>query len=82
MENQESSYLLKMVEQIKSGTKGEPNGVQNSSLGFVGRGEKFAMSFDFKEVTDLVVEGINFDNQHKLPNGGSAQVADRLLKCN
>ena len=71
MENHQPAYLMKMVEQVKSGTKTEPNGNQCCSEGFIGRGEDFAMSFDTKEVTDLAVEGITFDSQHKMQNGGS-----------
>ena len=71
MENHQSAYLMKMVEQVKSGTKAESNGIQDCSGGFIGSGDDFAMSFDTKEVTDLAVEGITFDSLHKMPNGGS-----------
>ena len=76
MENHQSAYLMKMVEQVKSGAKAEPNGTQDCSGGFIGRGDDFAMSFDTKEVTDLAVEGITFDSQHKMQNGGSLLILD------
>ena len=68
-ENQEWAYLLKMVEQTKSNGKSELNGASDSPAGFVGKGADFAMSFDVKDVTDLAIEGISFDNEQKLQNG-------------
>ena len=74
MDNQESAYLLKMVEKAKAGSKAELNGIQDSPAGFIGRGEDFAMSFDTKEVIDLAVEGINFETHNKMQNGRSSNI--------
>lgn len=72
LENHDSAYLLKMVQQTRSGTRGEVNGVQDSSAPYTGRGEDYAMSFDIKDVVDLAIDGIAFDGQHRSQNGGSA----------
>ena len=71
MENHDSAYILKMVQHIKAGNRGEANGVLDSSTSYIGRGEDYAMTFDTKEVVNLAIEGIVFDGQPKLQNGGS-----------
>ena len=71
MENHDSAYLLKMVQQTKFGARGEVNGVQESSASYTGSGEDYAMSFDIKDVVDLAIEGVAFDGQHKSHNGWS-----------
>ena len=71
MENHEPAYILKMVQQIKAGNRGEANGVLDNSTSYIGRGDDYAMTFDTKEVANLAIEGIVFDGQQKLQNGGS-----------
>ena len=71
MENQESAYLLKMVQHSKINARGEPNGVSDSVVEFIGTGEDFAMYFDIKEVVGIDVEGVAFDARPKGPNGES-----------
>lgn len=68
-ESNESTYLLKMVQQLKSVGRGEPNGVQDDSGSLVGVGEDHAMTFDVKDISDLSVEGADIGAQDKLQNG-------------
>ena len=69
MENNESFYILKMVQQIKTIEKSEANGAQDGMGALVGTGEDHTMLFDFTDVTDLAVEGAGLGAQDKLPNG-------------
>ena len=68
MEQHETSYLLKMVQQV-SGPKTETNGVHEVSADYVGIGEDHAMSFDTKEVIELSVEGVSFGGLDRKQNG-------------
>ena len=71
MEN-EPSYLLKMVQQLKHGDKSEgANGIKNSSQDFVGVGDDYSMSFDFKDVVDFAVDGAHISATEKQPNGNN-----------
>lgn len=67
MEGSESSYLLKMVQQIKN--RSEANGVKEGSEEYTGIGDDHSMSFDVKDVMDLAVEGIVFNHPNKLSTG-------------
>lgn len=67
MDNQDSAYLLKMVKQIPE--KGEVNGIKDSLNDYIGVGDDHAMAFDLKEVIDLAVEGVVFNNRDKPQNG-------------
>ena len=69
METNESSYLLKMVQQLKSVGKSEANGVQDEYEILVGVGEDHAMTFDIKDVSGLNVEGVDISSNEKLQNG-------------
>ena len=69
MESNESSYLLKMVQQLKSAGKNEVNGVQDEFEMLVGVGEDHAMTFDIKDVSGLTVEGVGMVANEKLQNG-------------
>ncbi|KAI4164474.1 MAG: hypothetical protein LQ342_001787 [Letrouitia transgressa] len=69
MEINESNYLLKMVQKIKSGVKTEANTVPELLNEYTGVGEDHAMSFDLKDVVDLAVEGATFDGRDKPQNG-------------
>jgi len=69
IEGPESAYLLKMVQQIKSGSKGDVNGSQENSGDYVGAGDDYAMTFDVKDVVDLAVEGDLVGTQTKMQNG-------------
>ena len=69
MEN-EPAYLLKMVQQNKHVDKNEGvNGVRDVIKEFVGFGEDYSMSFDFKDVVDFAVEGATHFAQEKQQNG-------------
>lgn len=69
MEINESNYLLKMVQKIKSGVKTEANTGPELLNEYTGVGEDHAMSFDLKDVIDLAVEGATFDGRDKSQNG-------------
>lgn len=77
MDKSEPEYLLKMVQQVRAGHKGDANGVRETSRDFIGFGEDHAMSFKMKEVVDFAVEGIPINNQDRRPNGWS--LADHIL---
>ncbi len=69
MEN-EPACLLKMVQQVKHGDKGEgANGIREPSKEFIGVGDDFAMTFDMKNVVDISVEGAPGLSQEKQLNG-------------
>ena len=69
MENHEPTYLLKMVQQVRSSNKGENNGSQDSLGEYMGIGEEHSMSFDIKEVASLAVDDVTFDHREKTQNG-------------
>ncbi|MCJ1271313.1 hypothetical protein MMC22_011213 [Lobaria immixta] len=69
LEGHESNYLLKMVQQSTS--RGETNGVKDVSEDYIGVGDEHAMTFDFKEVIHLAVEGVGFGSQDDSQNGSS-----------
>ncbi|KAL9033636.1 MAG: hypothetical protein Q9214_007419, partial [Letrouitia sp. 1 TL-2023] len=69
MEINESNYLLKMVQKIKSGVKSEANTGPEPLNEYTGIGEDHAMSFDLKDVVDLAVEGATFAGRDKPQNG-------------
>lgn len=71
MENNESMYMLKMVQQIRTSEKNEVNGAQDDMGAFVGVGEDHTMLFDFRDVTDLAVEGVGLGTQDKHQNGNN-----------
>lgn len=58
-----------MVQKIQVGEKAESNGDREHQSEYVGFGENHAMSFDMKDVIDLAVEGVTFDNRDKSLNG-------------
>lgn len=67
MENQESSYLLKMVQQLVG--RGETNGVKDVSEDYIGVGDEHAMTFDIKDVIHLAVEDVGFNVRDDSQNG-------------
>ena len=69
MENNESIYILKMVQQIKTTDKSEVNGAQSDMGAFVGVGEDHTMLFDIQHVADLAVESVVIGVQDKHQNG-------------
>lgn len=69
MENNESTYLLKMVQQIKTIEKGEINGTQDDVRSFLGVDKDHTMLFDVQDVTDLAVEGASIGAENKHQNG-------------
>ena len=69
VENHEPSYLLKMVQQVRSSSKSEVNGNQEASGEYIGIGDDHSMSFDIKEVADLAVDNVTFDHRDKTQNG-------------
>ena len=76
-ENNESSYVLKMVQQIKTTEKSEANGAQDDMGIYVGVGEDHTVLFDIQDVADLAVEGVGLGaqdkHQHQNGNNLSAQ---------
>lgn len=71
LEHNESTYILKMVQQIKTTEKSEVNGTQDEMGAFVGVGEDHTMLFDIHDVTDLAVEGVGLGAQDKHQNGST-----------
>lgn len=71
LEHNESTYILKMVQQIKTTEKSEVNGTQDEMGAFVGVGEDHTMLFDIHDVTDLAVEGVGLGAQDKHQNGNN-----------
>ena len=69
MESNESTCLLKMVQRLKSAGRGEANGVREDTEVFMGVGEDHTVSFDFKDISGLTVEGVDLGAQDKLLNG-------------
>ena len=75
MENNESTYMLKMVQQIKTIEKGEVNGTQDYMGNLVGVGEDHTMLFNIPDVTDLAVDGVGLSVQDKHQNGKNLSMA-------
>lgn len=71
-ENNETTYILKMVQQIKTMEKSEVNGARDDLGAFVGVGDDHTMIFDIQDVTDLAVEGVGLGTQDKHQNGPTA----------
>ena len=69
VETNEPSYLLKMVQQVRSGNKSEVNGNQETLGEYIGLGDDHSMSFDIKEVADLAVDNVTLDHREKAQNG-------------
>lgn len=69
MDNNESTYLLKMVRRVKLNSEAESNGVINSEVEYIGSGEDHAMSFEAKDVIDLAVKDVTFNLQDRVQNG-------------
>lgn len=68
MENNESNYILKMVQQIKTAEKIDVNGAQDDMGVFVGAGDDHTVLFDVQDVADLAVEGVGLGAQDKHPH--------------
>ena len=82
MENNESTYILKMAQQIKPTEKSEVNGAQDDMGAYVGVGEDHIMLFDVQEVTDLAVEGVGLGAQDKHQNGNSLPSRTKCIALN
>ena len=82
MENNESTYILKMAQQIKPTEKSEVNGAQDDMGAFAGVGEDHIMLFDVQEVTDLAVEGVGLGAQDKHQNGKSHSSRTKSIVLN
>ncbi|CAD6589729.1 MAG: hypothetical protein ASARMPRED_004182 [Alectoria sarmentosa] len=72
MENNESSFILKMVQQIRTTEKSEVNGAQDDVGAYFGVGEDHTTLFDTQNVADLAVEGVGLGAQEKYRNGSTA----------
>ena len=82
MENIESTYILKMAQQIKTIDKSEVNGAQDDTPTFTGVGEDHIMLFDIQEVIDLNAEGVKFSTQDKHQNGNNPFAKTRFMTLN
>ena len=71
MENNESSFILKMVQQIRTTEKSEVNGAQDDVGAYFGVGEDHTTLFDTQNVADLAVEGVGLGAQEKYRNGNN-----------
>ncbi|KAL8814467.1 MAG: hypothetical protein Q9223_006310 [Gallowayella weberi] len=71
-ENNELGCLLKMVQRVRASEKSESNGDHETHGEYVGYGDNHAMSFDMKDVINLAVEGVTFDNRDNSLNGASS----------
>lgn len=66
----EPTYLLKMVQQTRHTEKmKDANGVKERSQDYIGIGKDYSMSFDSRDVTDLVFEGVPITTLEKQQNG-------------
>ena len=74
MENDKHAHLVKMVQRKKLSEKGDMYGIEDGSYVFAGSGEDHTMSFDFKDVLGLAVDGVQFGTQDKQQNG-------KFLRC-
>jgi hypothetical protein len=71
IESTEPAYVLKMVKHIKSVSGSEQsNGVKDSSSGFIGTGAEHVMIFELRDVVDLCVEAVVFNNVMSKPQNG------------
>ncbi|KAI4224673.1 MAG: hypothetical protein L6R36_004481 [Xanthoria steineri] len=71
-ENNEPRCSLQMVQKVRAADKAEMNGDHEVHDDYVGFGENYSMGFDMKDVIDVAVEGVIFDNREKLLNGPAA----------
>ncbi|KAL8675829.1 MAG: hypothetical protein Q9186_007569 [Xanthomendoza sp. 1 TL-2023] len=71
-ENSELGCLLQMVQKVKASDKAESNGDHETYGDYIGFGDNHAMSFDMKDVINLAVEGVTFDNRDNSLNGASS----------
>ncbi|KAL9601326.1 MAG: hypothetical protein Q9219_002621 [cf. Caloplaca sp. 3 TL-2023] len=72
LEGNDHCYLLKMVQKVRAGEKAEANGNHDTHGDYIGYGKDHAMSFDVKDVLDLVVDSVTFDVRDKTQNGTTA----------
>ena len=79
MENNDTTYILKMVQQIKTIEKSEVNGTRDDLGAYVGVGEDHTMIFDIQDVTDLAVEGVGLGAQDKLQNGNNLSAKPKTI---
>ena len=82
METNESTYILKMVQQIKTTEKSEVNGAQHDTGVFVGVGEDHTMLFDIQDVTHLSAEGGGLGAQDKHQNGNDLSASAGFITLN
>ena len=85
MENNQHTHLVKMVQRKKLTEKGEMNGIEDGAFAFAGTGEDHTMSFDFKDVLDFAIDGVQFGTQDKQQNGklqgcAGMQQADTMIR--
>ncbi len=60
-----------MVQQVRSTTDDQSNGIGETSNNYLGSGADHAMSFEIKDVVDLAAENLSFnDITAKSQNGG------------
>ncbi|KAL8899769.1 MAG: hypothetical protein Q9192_001403 [Flavoplaca navasiana] len=71
-ETNEPRCSLQMVQKVKANDKTEVNGDHEGYHDYVGSGDNHSMGFDLKDVIDVAVEGVTFDNREKLLNGPAA----------
>ncbi|KAL9001119.1 MAG: hypothetical protein Q9169_000302 [Polycauliona sp. 2 TL-2023] len=71
-ENNEPRCSLQMVQKVKASDKTEINGDHEIHDEYVGFGDNYSMGFDMKDVIDVAVEGVTFDNREKLLSGPAA----------
>ena len=70
-EGADPAFLLKMVQQLKQGSKNSANGAPDSIGEFVGVGDDFEMTFSFRDITSISVNNVPPTNKDTLPNGWS-----------
>lgn len=75
LDGSDPSCLLKMVQQLKQGSKGSPDRTVDHTGDFLGSGSDFAMTFAFKDLIDICVENTAMGAKGKQPNGMHISVA-------
>lgn len=71
-DNNESAYLMKMVQNAASTT-------ENGENGYVGVGTDYAMSFYIKDVVDLAAENITLEDTAVKPQNGECLLLRRFF---
>ncbi|KAI9771328.1 MAG: hypothetical protein M1840_002298 [Geoglossum simile] len=72
-ESNEPAYVLKMVKHLKPASGNEQsNGLRDSASGYIGTGAEHVMIFEIRDVVDLSVEAVVFNDVASRPQNGAS----------